>query len=1102
LKSLIIPILFLSLIYSCSRQGSTTSKIKISGAGIFSGSFGTTASNGMILYGKSSDGKNFTKILDADTTDLEFPNGVWSFFAIAWDNTGAGALNNFNGTKKCGSSEGVALNGADTTINISLTTAGCSNFSFYSPRITTCRNNSLVNADSVSLCSQGNQNKGYGSWMRIAIPEMKNFSAGNLTVSGNALRSYCIQVSNTTSDGGEPSSEITNLAALSIPKDVMTTAEVFYSETQCDGTYGVDTLIVGGPKAIFYDNASIRRLYVETNENDVCKNERQATPLAAGRGSVYHPYIICNKNQWNYLASSFTTFSANNFELASNIDFGMGPMMMIGPQVGTSTSFTGTFNGNKHIVSNAQMVCPTSTSSDAGVFRNVNAAKIFDITFNGIVSFCALANSGGVAGYFTNSILSNVKFFGAINGASNVGGLVGNAIVNASTVYPNFIYNSHFIGDVNGVSQVGGIVGMATTSGTLAALIKQVSVKGKIDANNSGGGYYNSSVGGVVGNFANTATSATVEQAVVRADKIQGSSVIGGVIGSATAATVLNSYVSSNLRGYTSTTSGTPVKMGGIIGESLSSSNSIQYSFNMNSYPEVNSDGTDTTYGGLVGSGTSFGCTSSYWVGASTYTNASNSFSCNSINHMTTANSKVSTSYSSYNYATTWDAPTDGYDFPRLKWEATLEASIPWLARECVGSAMFQTTPVGSGTILDPYIICTETQFQSMTAGNVYTLKRDLSFQGAAFTPLAGGKYTLFGKKHFVKDFFISPSTNDNSGIFRALTSDSLIKNLNIVGANVYSSGITSIIQSNNGVVVGINNGTLEHVNISSSKVGIESSSYNPSGSPTVLLGGAVGYNAGSGVVIGDISVKVGVTNHDSSSNSLGSIGVGGIAGKNVGTISGAKSGDSVFFKSTAIANDMTNNIAIGGVSGVNEGVIREFAIDGGVYVTNYSANTTGSAGAIVGENNTMSAIIKNGVVKSEINFSSYSPLLYKLIPKQVLGSTKRILFKPRADVVPSTSVLMNNNTESICSMASPITGCYNSATLTFAADSTFGFHVKDNSTSVLDVADWNVAFGLDLSSARIWRLMDATTDMQFVAGMPEVISANGNLEKLGDPFN
>ncbi|NOT80628.1 MAG: hypothetical protein HOP07_16700 [Bacteriovoracaceae bacterium] len=83
---------------SSDRAGQTTSKIKIVGANAFSASLGVVGSNGLILYGRDTSGRSFTKIISNDASDLVFPNGTWSFYSVAWEEAVAGLNNNFRGT--------------------------------------------------------------------------------------------------------------------------------------------------------------------------------------------------------------------------------------------------------------------------------------------------------------------------------------------------------------------------------------------------------------------------------------------------------------------------------------------------------------------------------------------------------------------------------------------------------------------------------------------------------------------------------------------------------------------------------------------------------------------------------------------------------------------------------------------------------------------------------------------------------------------------------------------------------------------------------------------------------------------------------------------
>lgn len=1108
MKRLLFLILLIALVTSCSRHGSTTSKIKISGAGIFSGSFGSTASNGMILYGKSSDGKNFTKILDSDTSDLEFPNGTWSFFAVAWDDSTPSG--NFTGVKKCGSSEGVQLNGAETTINISLTVNGCNSFTFYHPQVTTCKSIGAVNSNTPSSCNQTNNNKGYATWMRVAIPEFKNFQ-GSLTLNTNALRTYCIPISNTTGEGTEESGEASTLASIFLPKDAVAFTEVFYSQSSCDGQYGVDSYMVGGPKVKVFDTAADRRFFVETNEIDVCKNERlvsnAARKFASGRGSKFHPYTICNIDQWNAIGFNFGTYFSSSFELLSDLDFKNLPMLMIGDQsAAVSNTFVGSFNGNNHKVSNGILFCPAGITQHSGVFRKVGSNVdnlISNVTFNGVVNLCTVNEyAGGIVGELINARIENANFFGAVNGLHYVGGIVGLASIDQASSQ-NVLTNVHVNASLDGVDYLGGIAGKVSFGSGMNGRISKTSFKGKIESQNGTLVMFSSYLGGIVGYFdGNSATSAVVEKSVVVADLLKGSQYIGGIVGKTIGGDIFDNYVRTTFETFATSAPA----LGGILGFASGSGVEVNRNFNFKSFLKKPA-GVTTKYGGLIGDGTVNSCSNSFWTGQSTYSQASSP--CHS-SQLTGSAANQQASYTSFDFTNVWDMPTEGKDYPRLKWEIASEDKIPYLKRKCIGTSMFDTIPAGSGTVLDPYLICTEDQFQSISAGTVNVLKRDLNFLGANFPQRPEGKYILYAEKRNISDLFISGGSafNEATGMFKKLSDGSFIDGLKLHGVSLGASGMTgaySCIDVNAGIVAGVNNGIISDLDIGESAVTYETIDFNAAGFPMVIIGGAVGVNDVNGFVSGDVDIVVKVANIKMTSNLSGKLLLGGVVGQNLGKLIGSKVNGDVGYSATTGADYNSNsNVSVGNVVGVNLSVLKKLDVNNKLYVSNYSSTLNGHFGLIAGENKTLDGKIEDALVKSSISFNNFSPLNYKLVPNQVLGTTKRIIID--SDNLYDSSVFFTGADDSFCATQNPSSfpnlNCIDSDQTTYATTPSNGLLVKENGVSKYDIPNMNSSFGLVLDNKITWRLMQASSNNQFVSEPPEVIEANGSLEKIGKPFN
>jgi len=127
-NKVLLLILINFFIMSCSPSVKKTSaklKLNLSGITNFNSNIG---SGGVLLFGKSSTGEQFGKLVNGPELDMDLANGDWSFYAVMWENNFA---SNFSDTVYCGKSVQV-LNGAAISIGLSLTNAQCAGADFSS----------------------------------------------------------------------------------------------------------------------------------------------------------------------------------------------------------------------------------------------------------------------------------------------------------------------------------------------------------------------------------------------------------------------------------------------------------------------------------------------------------------------------------------------------------------------------------------------------------------------------------------------------------------------------------------------------------------------------------------------------------------------------------------------------------------------------------------------------------------------------------------------------------------------------------------------------------------------------------------------------------
>ncbi len=538
---LISSLLFLA---SCSHKaGVTSSKIKII-SGNLQALLSTKANNGLLLFGKSSDGKTFTKAITTESVDLVFPNGIWNFYAISWELMTASAFPNFQGKTYCGKLVGQNLAGADVSLSINLTNTNCADadfsaytFSASSTIATTGASESLVNFPSpyfftckdlgpvktssgaITSCDQvatANFNKGYLTSYKIVAYEYKNFGLGDSTGPSKVFESSCVRSSFSSSSGGIQNDGLNDpsyLTTLKIPVNsnngLAIAIEAYYSNNACNPESGFDVFpIAGNNRSLGFSPAAGKyNLFMQTTEADVCSGPRLAPDkFAAGYGEVGSPYAICTKEQFNRIGTgaNFGSLANNSFQLLSDLNFNFGPFVPIGDSLSatasTLTAFTGNFDGRGKRLENIKLPCDqftnySSTNFSMGIFRKTHGSKIGNFTVNKIVGDCKdkkVTNVGAIVGEAYNTSLNNINIFGFLAADKVVGGAVGLYSLDASAIALNAQIN-----DINaelsieGVQRIGGLVGVYNAqSSAVAGKIFRSSVKGELHSNLENGNSY------------------------------------------------------------------------------------------------------------------------------------------------------------------------------------------------------------------------------------------------------------------------------------------------------------------------------------------------------------------------------------------------------------------------------------------------------------------------------------------------------------------------------------------------------------------------------------------------------------------------------------
>lgn len=1136
-------------VWGCSsdRAGSTSSKIKIIGANAFSGSLGAAANNGLLLYGRSLDGKSFTKKINSDVLDLNFPNGTWNFYAVAWEHGAPDATTGLKGKVSCAKSLGVQLKGVEVAINLKLNNNNCdSNFhpnvEFVSGEyklanlsLVSCKNVSLANyfvPSGVTVCDQntGNLHKGYATSFKIVVPEYNSVSGGI----GPGITSECLVVH----DGASAfldSASIAKALDFNLPKiglnGLKAYVKVYYSLSPCDeSSLGFSTISLSeSVKNKHFTSAPLGgsqitdQFFLEADASIICQDQRPDQTFASGRGSFDIPYTICSKQQFLNIETNYSSglvTRTKSFDLLKNIDF---QFQIISSTGGDGTlPYTGAFNGLNHRIENFRIDCDGLGDSDNyGLFRYASSGATFsNLVLNRAVVECFISgqinhNIGLLLGHGANIQLNNILGFGHIEGKQKVGGLVGQFTLNSHAS------DVHFEGDIKGEKYVGGIIGYATGTSDSTPFVFQSSFSGSLRGKCPSMSNCDSILGGLVGE-ANYSSLGKISESTAKIKSAEGSLIIGGVAGKTNKIEITESIVSGFLiSNAVTTTYPNVVQMGGLVGFADFGN------FNKNvAYVTRKTKGTDIYEGGIIGktiySPTCVSVTpNKNYALASLYSTDCNNFSSMTLNQITDKSNYFSSDFATEHPHWIWNSVDSGVgkDIPRLLWEIYRENSVPHLKRKCSGLYDSQS---GDGSQFNPKSICSVSQYDLMLPGVYYSLKKDLLFD--AVTPVTqkpSGHYFLNGENNALINPYIEASTAGGQGLFKNLASLSEIKNLNIYNAKI--GGMLSVPGNvNMGILAGSNSGSIFNVNIYDSAINLEDLDFS---------GDSHVFTAGSIVGINDLSGKISNLELDSDINLYRPYTDGddyfymaSVVGKNFGDIKIVKSSGSVNRKmgSTFNASNFDGSVSslcitlgeyrlnifdslyylctgtnftqevsplkaednFAGVVAYNTGSLSEIDFEGDMEIRDVPSNALGILAPFVGTNN---GSISDVHIQSRMNL--VSRVVNKLIPVNS-GAVSRLYFNTE-----------DTSTDfSFSSLDSFFTGVSDSPGICHSVSSSFCTYNGINFINIDPVFDlggktystWSFTDNFFAPSNTTWLLEDDELSLR---------RTGGSFEKLGKGF-
>ncbi len=280
-------------------------------------------------------------------------------------------------------------------------------------------------------------------------------------------------------------------------------------------------------------------------------NVRADGTYSGGTGEPNDPYLISTPADMNEIGAHPEDWN-DCFLLTADtnlIDYNETNFIIIGNDI---NSFTGTFNGNGHTISNFTFNSPSSNY--VGLFGYVNDpnAKIENLIlidpniqgyravgalagwFNkGTITGCAV-EGGNVSGYddyagclagYNHGNISNCYATGDVTGTDSVGGLVGYNV-------PSTISNCYAAGAVDGDGDVGGLVG----NNLYPSTISNCYATGPV----SGDSY---SIGGLVGDNGGTISNCYAMGSVTGDDSV------GGLVGKNYYSGISNCYATGLVTG-------------------------------------------------------------------------------------------------------------------------------------------------------------------------------------------------------------------------------------------------------------------------------------------------------------------------------------------------------------------------------------------------------------------------------------------------------------------------------------------------------------------------------------------------------------------------
>ena len=648
--------------------------------------------------------------------------------------------------------------------------------------------------------------------------------------------------------------------------------------------------------------------------------------FCGGQGSDQDPYLVCSAQTLNLIGTDHSYFF-DSFRLIDDID--LAELEAAGEEFNIigyryedyiwppERPFRGTFDGDGHTIYNL------SLHSDVGSNNTGDPNSDQEEHL-------------GLFGYVENAVIKNLRLVDVDvvhEGWGMVGGLAG-------WISDTTITNVHLSGHVEGLWRVGGLVGSMSHS-----TVSGSSTSGTVEITH----WYTTRVGGLVGatNGSSTLIETSRSNAQVKAEA--GSHYAGGLVGQHNAGVLINSYAT----GTVEFTSNDPYYGGGLVGRLDDTDAIIENCYatgavNPNSF-------SGPISGGLVGS-VAFGneglVSDSYWNPDTTGIDESASGE-----PMTTEQMRHRVNFDGWSIypAQSQDFPwvmrenPDGTMQPRLAWEEPCDDDGDCGSGACVDQVCVECEATdaafggGDGESADPWRICTAGQLNLIGTDADYLDGHfklfdeiDLDELSGPFNIIAGdddsadqfeGHFDGDGRR--IRNLSLATNSLDDTGLFGDVGQAGHIVDLALVDVVVMGSHRT-------GALAGTLRGVAENIFVTGTVDGT-------GGQETGGLAGRVTSTA----VISRASTRGAVIDTSDSAS------VGGLVGRNNGSIEDSYS-----------IMDVAGNAVVGGLIGINSaGVVARTYAAGPV-----SEEATAHGGLVAINDNSTAGAIEDSYWDSTVN--------------------------------------------------------------------------------------------------------------------------------------